>query len=278
MGSRGRLAALNVASGEVVWHVEISEAFGSELPTWAFSNAPIVEDNLLITEVGGTGDRAVAAFDKKTGEVRWTGQEASLAYSSPIRVDFGGVRQFVFLLQQKIVALDREGDELWSVPFAPDLDIKPASPVFIEPDLILVSASYDTGAKVVRIKAEEGSITAEEVWTSRFMRNHFNSSIALDGYLYGFDAATLRAMNAETGERGWAKRGLGKGSLIYVDGMFIVLSERGKLLLLEATSESYRELAAHQVLEGRCWTQPTLWKGRLYLRNHSEMVCLDLNP
>jgi len=47
-------------------------------------------------------------------------------------------------------------------------------------------------------------------------------------------------------------------------------------VLLEATPEGYRELAAHQVLKGRCWTQPSLWKGRLYLRNSSEMVCLDL--
>jgi hypothetical protein len=278
MGSRGRLAALEAATGDVVWDVEISEAFGSELPTWAFSTAPLVEGDLLIAEVGGTGDRAIAAFDKKTGDVRWTSQEANLAYSSPIRVEYGGVRQFVFLLQQKIVALDRNGEQLWSVPFAPDLDIKPASPVFIAPDLILVAASYDTGAKVVRLRSENGSVTAEEAWTSRFMRSHFNSAVELDGFLYGFDAATLRAMNAQTGERGWAKRGLGKGSLIYADGMFIVLSERGKLLLLEATSSGYRELASHQVLKGRCWTQPTLWKGRLYLRNHTEMVCLDFQP
>ncbi len=125
-------------------------------------------------------------------------------------------------------------------------------------------------------RAEGGNWTAEEVWSSRYMRNHFNSSIALDGHIYGFDAATLRCLDAQTGERGWAKRGLGKGSLIFADDMFIVLSERGKLVLLGATSEGYRELAAHQVLEGRSWTPPSLWAGRLCVRNHTEMVCLDL--
>jgi hypothetical protein len=58
--------------------------------------------------------------------------------------------------------------------------------------------------------------------------------------------------------------------------MFLVLSERGMLVLLEATPEAYRELASHQVLEGRCWTPPSLSEGRLYLRNHSELVALDL--
>ena len=108
------------------------------------------------------------------------------------------------------------------------------------------------------------------------MRNHFNASVALDGHVYGFDAATLRCIDARTGERRWAKRRLGKGSLIAADGLLLVLSERGQLVLVEATPEAYRELAAHQVLRGRCWTSPSLWEGRLYLRHHSELVCLDL--
>jgi outer membrane protein assembly factor BamB len=276
LSSRGRLAALDTASGDTVWRLEYEEAFGSELPTWGFSTAPLVDGDLLIMEVGGSGARAIAALDKDTGELHWTAQEGTIVYSSPILVELGGIRQFVFLLQQKTVALNREGEEIWSAPFAPEGTIKPAMPLFIAPDKIMVAASYDIGAKVVRLGTEGGTPTAEDLWSSRYMRNHFNSSIALDGHIYGFDAATLRCLDAQTGERGWAKRGLGKGSLIFADGLFIVLSERGKLVLLEATSEGYRELAAHQVLEGRCWTPPSLWEGRLYVRNHTEIVCLDL--
>jgi len=276
LGSRGHLMALSTASGEVVWQLQYQDAFDSTLPTWAFSTAPLVDGDLLIMEVGGSGERAIAALEKRTGEIRWTAQEANVAYSSPIVLELGGIKQFVFLLQQRIVAVNREGEELWRVPFAPKLDIKPALPLFVAPDLVMVAASYDTGAKVVRLAAEDGSVTAQEVWTSRFMRSHFNTSIALDEHIYGFDSATLRCLDAKTGERGWAKRGLGKGSLIYADGMFIVLSERGKLVLLEATPEGYRELASHQVLKGRCWTAPSLWNGQLYVRNHTELVRLDL--
>jgi outer membrane protein assembly factor BamB len=276
LSSRGHLVALDTASGEVVWRLEYAEAFGSNLPTWGFSMAPLVDGDLLIMEVGGSGARAIAALEKTIGEVRWTAQEGTIVYSSPILLELGGIRQFVFLLQKELVALNRKGEELWRAPFAPEGTIKPAMPLFIAPDKFMVAASYDIGAKVVRLGTEGGKMTAEELWSSRYMRNHFNSSIALDGHIYGFDAATLRCLDAQTGERGWAKRGLGKGSLIYADGMFIVLSERGKLVLLEATPEGYRELAAHQVLEGRCWTPPSLWEGRLYVRNHTEMVCLDL--
>jgi outer membrane protein assembly factor BamB len=270
LGSRGHLAALDVTSGKTVWEIDYSEAFGSELPVWAFTSAPLVEGELLIAEVGGSGSQAIAALDKRTGEVRWTSQEAKIAYSSPIALDVGGLRQLVFLLQEKLVALDANGKELWSFPWAPKGSIKPALPVFVPPDRVLVGASYDIGAALVKAPS------AEEVWSSRFMRTHINTAVALEGHIYGFDTGTLRCLDAATGERGWAKRGLGKGSLIYADGMLIVLSERGKLVLLEATPERYRELAAHQVLEGRCWTAPSLANGHLYLRNHTELVCLDL--
>jgi outer membrane protein assembly factor BamB len=276
LGSRGHLAALRTATGEPIWNMQITDAFEGELPTWAFATAPLVDGDLLVVEVGGSGPRAVAALDKRTGAVVWTSEEAKVAYSSPVPIDFGGVRQLLFLLQEKLVSLDREGRELWSVPFAPQLEIKPASPVFVAPDLVLVSASYDVGAKVVQLKSEGGALSAEELWSGRQMRSHFNSAVALDGRVYGFDTATLRCLDAATGDSCWAKRGLGKGSLIYADGMFIVLSERGMLVLLEATPEAYRELASHQVLEGRCWTPPSLSGGRLYLRNHSELVAIDL--
>lgn len=276
LGSRGRLAALRASTGETVWEMQITDAFEGELPTWAFATAPLVDGDRLVIEVGGSGPRAIAALDKRTGAVLWTSQEANLAYSSPIPVEIGGTKQFLFLLQEKLVSLDRDGLELWSVPFAPQLEIKPASPVFVAPDLILISASYDVGAKVVRLKTDGGSLSAEELWSGRQMRSHFNSAVSLDGRIYGFDTATLRCLEASTGESCWAKRGLGKGSLIYADRMFLVLSERGMLVLLEATPEAYRELASHQVLEGRCWTPPSLSEGRLYLRNHSELVAIDL--
>ena len=85
-------------------------------------------------------------------------------------------------------------------------------------------------------------------------------------------------MKAETGEDVWKKRGFGKGSVILADSMLVLLSDNGKLALIEATPAAYTEYATHQVLKDLCWTIPTLQEKRLYLRNHTEMVCLDLSP
>jgi outer membrane protein assembly factor BamB len=129
---------------------------------------------------------------------------------------------------------------------------------------------------VVQIEEIDGRLTVSEVWRSRVMKNHFSSSVLHEGYLYGFDNAILKCIHANTGEELWKARGFGKGSMIYADGHLIVLGESGNLALIEATSKEYRKIAHAQVFSGRCWTPPSLFGGKLFLRNHEELVCLDL--
>ena len=275
-GSQGRLAALKVSDGSVIWQVELRQTFEGDLPTWAFTSAPLLIDDMVVIESGGKGARAVAAFDKKTGALRWTSHEDQIVYSSPLPIEFKGRRQIVVMTKREVIGLDLKGQRLWGFPFAPDGTIKPAPPVFVAPDLIFVSASYGIGAKVARLVSEGERITAQPVWEGLQMKNHFNGSVSIGNHLYGFDTATLKCIEASTGKTLWAKRGLGKGSLIVANGMLIIMGETGELVLAEATPEAYRELARANVLEGRSWTQPTLWQGRLYLRNHTELVALDL--
>ncbi len=275
-GSQGRLAALKIADGSVLWQVELRQAFEGDLPTWAFTSAPLVIGDMVIIESGGKGARAVAAFNKKTGALQWTSQEDQIVYSSPLPIEFKGKQQIVVMTQREVIGLDLKGQRLWGFPFAADGTIKPAPPVFVAPDLVFVSASYGIGAKVARLVADGDAISAQPVWEGVQMKNHFNGSVAIGNHLYGFDTATLKCIEAATGKTLWAKRGLGKGSLIVAGGMLIILGETGELVLAEATHEAYRELARANVLEGRSWTQPTLWQGRLYLRNHTELVSLDL--
>ena len=276
LSGQGHLAALTAEDGKVIWTTDLKDRYGIEQLHFGFSGAPIVLGDLVFAEVGGEGSSLVA-FDRATGEEHWRAADGIAAYSSPVRVDFAGVEQLVFVNQDDIISVTLAGEVAWTHPFAPGSTVKPALPIFVEPDLLFVSASYDIGALTLRLKTANGTLGVEEAWQSKVMRNHFNSSVPLDGYLYGFDNATFKCVEAATGEQRWAKRGrMGKGSLIYADGHLLVLTETGRLLLVPATPDSYLEKAAVQVLQGRCWTAPALSGGRLFLRNRDEMVALDL--
>jgi outer membrane protein assembly factor BamB len=276
LSASGKLAALNTANGRTAWQHDLEAEYGATAPGWGVSTSPLVEGNLLIVNVGGSNNRSVMAFDKTTGKPVWSSQSDEAGYSAPIAVTVRGVRQIIVFTAGAIVSLaPKDGRLYWRVPWRTDWDVNAATPIFFPPDKLFVSSGYDTGSALLHLKVAGNQVSAVEVWKSREMKNQFSSSVLHNGTLYGFDNATLKAIDAATGKERWKQRGHGHGSLIFAGGNLIVLSEKGTLLLLEATPQAYKELGAVRVLEGKCWTAPTLANGRLYLRNEEHLIALD---
>jgi outer membrane protein assembly factor BamB len=275
LGSKGKLHALDARNGERLWEHDLVDEFGSKIPGWGFATSPLVEANLLVVEVGGKDGKSVVAFDKKSGDLVWTSPTDEPGYSSPIAITFNGIRQIIIFTSQGPVSVSpTDGKIYWKYLWPEGINI--ATPLFIPEGQVFVSASYDKGAVLVKMTSDGGAVTVDEVWKSRVMKNHFNASVLHGNYLYGFDNAILKCIEANTGAEQWVARGFGKGSLIFADGNLIVLGDEGRLALVEATPLEYREKGDVQLLQGKCWTAPTLAGGRLYVRNHEELVCLDV--
>lgn len=275
LGAHGVLAALDAKDGRKLWEVDLPSAFGAKRPNWGYSASPLVDGDLVLLEVGGSPAKALVAFDRSTGTVRWSLGDGDAAYSSPVAMILGGIRQYVFARRtgSEVVAVSPDGKELWRHPAPPTMI---TMPLFVAPDKVYLSSGDDAGAMLLRVRASEGRLAAEEVWTSRLMKNHFNGAVLVGEHLYGFDNGTFKCLSLATGEQRWAQRGLGKGSLIASDGLLFVLSDRGTLVLVEANPDTYTEKARFQVLNGKTWTSPTLAGGRLYLRDMAEVVALDV--
>lgn len=275
-GAHGTLYALNADTGAKVWEHNPKELGGKE-PIWGVSSSALVEGDLLILPVGGGDNNAVVAFNKKTGAVVWKSQTDEPGYSSPVAAKINGVRQILVFSGTQLFSLSpTDGKLYWKYPWKTNWFVNAAVPIFIPEDKVFISTSYDRGGALLRIGGSKTNQTVEEVWLTKGMKNHFNSSVQYKGYLYGFDNAQLKCMDVANGETKWTKGGFGKGSLMLADGQLIVLSERGLLVLVEATPDEYREKASAQVLEGKCWTMPTLVNGKLYLRNQKELICLNM--
>lgn len=290
--AQGKLYALNTENGEKVWSHDLKGEFGSKIPRWGTCTSPLVEGDLLLVEVGGTDGKSIVAFDKKNGNVVWSSHTDILGYSSPIAVTIGGIRQLIVFTGTQLVSVSPENGQLyWTYPWQTEYDVNAATPVFIPPDKIFISSGYGKGAAVVQVSvmastesnAEEdeeeknrAEIQVEQIWKNEKMKNHFATSVLHDDYLYGFDNAILKCIDASTGMEKWKTRGYGKGTLMLADAHLIILSDRGKLGLAEASPSGYNEVASAEILSGLCWTVPTLANGKLYARNEKEMVCLDI--
>ncbi len=290
--AQGKLYALNTENGEKVWSHDLQGEFGSKIPRWGTCTSPLVEGKMLLVEVGGSDGKSIVAFDKKNGDIIWNSHTDILGYSSPIAATISGIRQFIVFTGTQLVSVSPENGQLyWKYPWQTQYDVNAATPVFIPPDKIFISSGYGKGAAVVQVRVavspkssaqeNEGETTrveieVEEIWKNEDMKNHFATSVLHGDYLYGFDNAILKCIDANTGREKWKTRGYGKGTLMLADDHLIILSDRGKLGLAEATPSAYNEVASAEILSGLCWTVPTLANGKLYARNEKEMVCLDM--
>jgi len=272
LSPNGKLAALKTADGKVAWQHDLRAEYGAKPPGWGISTSPLVEGNLLIVNVGGSGNKSIVAFDKANGKPVWTSQSDGAGYSAPIAINVRGVRQVIVFTADAILSISpKDGRLFWRSGWKTDYDVNAATPIFLPPDKLFVSSGYGTGSALLQINRTN----VAEVWRSRGMKNQFSSSVLHDGILYGFDDSTFKAIDAATGNERWKQRGFGHGSLILAGGHLIVLSDRGKLALVQATPEEYRELGNAQVLEGKCWTSPSLADGRLYVRNEEQLIAFD---
>jgi outer membrane protein assembly factor BamB len=279
IGTEGRLVAADKETGELLWQHDLVKEFGSRLPSYGYSSSPLVVGDRLFVEAGGE-NATFMAFDKKTGKVAWSSQNDRPAYSSPIDVTIDGVRQVVFWSAHGLHSVSPDdGKLLWKYgwenfcPVSGD-PLNTGTPIFVAPDRIFLSSG--SGAALIRISRKGDQLAVETVWKNDRMRSDVNTALLLGDHIYGFNGAILQCVDVTTGEIKWRARGFKRGSLIAAGGKLIVLGEQGNLALVEAIPDEFVQHDSAQVLEGKSWTSPSLAGGKLYLRNHEELVCLDL--
>src|SRR5262249_28355455 len=139
------------------------------------------------------------------------------------------------------------------------------------------SSGYGHGAVLLDVSADKPSA----VWENKNMRNHFNSSVLWRGFIYGVDEGAngqLRCLSFEDGALKWTEKSTGKGSLIMADVKLIVLSDKGELMVADASPDGFKPISRAQVLSGKCWSTPVLANGKIYCRNAAgDAVCVDVS-
>jgi outer membrane protein assembly factor BamB len=283
--AHGNLHAVSISDGKAIWTHDLPAEYGGRIPDHGYSSSPLIEGEKLFVEVGGKSSYSFVAFDKSTGKVVWHTQTDEPSYSSPIAVTINNSRQIVFLSAAGLFSLSPEDGSLhWQYDWearcpATKFPTNSATPIFIAPDKIFISGGYGTviGAAVVQVQKQGEQFSVKELWNNKVMKNVINSSVFFENHIYGFDNNQLACVDALTGELKWKTRGFQRGSLIAADGHLIVLGERGKLALVETSPEEFKEISSMQILDGICWSSPSLANGKLYLRNHEEMICFNFS-
>jgi outer membrane protein assembly factor BamB len=280
LGVNGDLVCVDAKTGREQWRRDLVRDFGGSIPQWGYAESVLVDGKWVVFTPGGP-KATIAAVLKTSGRPVWGAPVGDPAgYSSVIKATMGKVEQYVTLTHKGVIGVRaKDGTPLWRYD-------RPANGTANVPtciwyrQTIFAASGYSTGGGLAWIKKSGNGFSAQEVYFTRDMKNHHGGVILFDGYLYGSsDPGVLTCLDYKTGDKKWADRSCGKGSVLYADGMLYVRSERGPISLVAATPDGFQ-------LKGRfeqpdrsgkeTWPHPVIANGMLYIRDQDVLLCYDV--
>ncbi len=288
-GADGWLHAWDFATGKKVWGRDIVSEYKVPRSFFGVGSSPVVIGDKLVSPGGqgrvlvnvGGKDAGIVAFALDTGKELWKATSDGASYSSPILTLMNGATHAVFFTREGVVIVDvLTGQVRFQMRWRARIDasVNAATPLVLG-DQLFFSTSYDTGALLLKL-TQDGAV---KLWdTDELMTNHYNTCIHKDGYLYGFhgrqeSGPSFRCVELKTQKVNWERPRFGCGSMILAGDKLILLTERGELLLIEATPQAYRELARAQVFSATpCRAQIALANGKLYARDQKKLSCFEM--
>lgn len=278
----GEMICVNAVDGTEHWRKKFVSDFGSEPPTWGYSESPLVDgDQVVVTPGGPRG--AMVALDKRTGRLLWQSSDFTDAahYASIVPTEIGGTRQYVQLTGTSVAGISAsDGALLWQVPRQGRYAVIP-TPV-VAGNQVYVTSGYNIGCNLFRVTPRADEFSVEQVYAERHMSNEHGGVIKVGDYLYGyFDSPGFACQNFQTGEIVWAeKEKVEKGCVSYADGMLYCRGEdSGTMTLVYASPDGYQEegrfAQPHRAREN-AWPHPSIANGKLYLRDQDILLCYDV--
>ncbi|MHB8971654.1 MAG: SUMF1/EgtB/PvdO family nonheme iron enzyme [Pirellulaceae bacterium] len=300
LGAVGHFYCLDATTGEVLWNKNLVEEYKISLLPWGIAPSPLVEQDLVILQIGGSNGACVVAFDKKTGQERWTALEDPTSYASPIMIEQAGRRQLVCWTGTHIAGLDPiSGRVFWRYPFAHDKGwIDPITTPVSSANRLFVSCPQD-GAIMLKLSSEEPQMKVlwEQLGPGGRRAHGFHSSFAAPifqgEYLYGTDNyGCLRCLDVNTGEPIWEDRtattqaNWATTHMVCNGDRIWIFNDRGELIISRLSPQGFELISRAQLIEptrvqfnrraGVCWSHPAFANKHVYARNDEELVCASL--
>ena len=238
-GAEGVLLCAELATGKEIWRRETGRDFDVPEAFFGAGSSPILEDGLLIVQVGAQPDSGVVAFDASTGktvwesvgEKSWTGMpmtgwpgertvkwdradptfEKMASYCTPVAATIHGKRHVLVVTRQGLVSLDpKTGGVNFSFWFrARQNDTVNAMTPVVSGDTILLSSAYfRLGSVLLRVKP--GGKSVEEIWRGLQLEIHWTRPVLSGGHLFAFSGrnepdARFRCVEMATGKLAWER-------------------------------------------------------------------------
>ena len=308
LGAAGMLSCFDTETGELLWRVDTVTDYDATVPVQGTSQAPIVEENLLIAAVGGEPDAKVVAFNKVTGDEVWRSLDniSETGYSAPIIIDAGGARQLILWHATAITSLNpKTGEIYWNQGFTIGGGMAITTPV--RSGRYLAVSQFFNGTMMLALNPDRPD--ARMLWKGRnrgelpdqtdSLHSIISTPIVVGDHLYGIGSyGELRGIDATNGERLWESDQMNEQDrwatayFVRHRDRYFVVNDSGELILARFNPDGYEEIDRTRLLRpttrtrggisGRyrdravLWAHPAFANQHVVVRNDETVVRLSL--
>jgi len=275
----GELLCMDSHNGDVKWRKNAFEDFDGQNIEWGVNETVLIDGDVLYVTPGGKKNNLIA-LNRFNGDLVWTspGLGELSAYCTPALVKLPTRNLLVTHTADHIIGVDaKDGKLLWSYPHPNTYSIHPNTPIYHDGSVFCFSG-YGQGGEMLGLSADGSKM--EMRWTKPELDSRMGGMVRVDGYLYGSGdkSREWRCVNWETGEETYASTAIGKGVVIYADGMLYCYSERGELALVKADPKEFKVVSKTRVELGAAqhWAHPVIHDGRLYVHHGTALIAYKI--
>ncbi len=300
LGTMGHLHCLDAATGKLLWEKIPGEDYQVEVPIWGIASSPLVEGDLLIAQLGASGEGAcLVGLDRKTGREVWRALDDPASYSSPIVIEQAGERVLVCWTGSRLAGLDPQTGELhWSFDTPQDRFIINVPTPVVADDKVFLTMFYD-GSVLASLSPDR--LAAEVLWrraganerNTEALHSTMSTPVFTGDYIYGVDSyGHFRCLDAKDGDIVWENESvvpIARWSNVHFvehgDRHFL-FNERGELIIGRMSPSGFEEIDRAWLLvptegqlskrDGVCWSHPAFADRCVLNRNDKELVCAPL--
>ena len=277
-GAAGDVTCLKTETGKIVWQKNIKSEYDAKKIRWGLTESLLVHGDMVISTPGGENN--MIAFNRFTGEQIWVskGSKEASAYCSPMIVNHGGSDLIITMTAKSIIGIDAGTGELyWKFPHKTDYDIHPNTPYYKDGKLYCVSG-YGTGGVQLLLSPDGKSVT--EVWRNKTLDSQMDGFIVHENYIYGTShkKPAWHCLDWETGKEMWVDPGIGKGNVIFADGLLYSYAEDGTVGLIDPSPQGFNLLSSFKIFKGtnQHWAHPVISNGVLYIRHGDTLLAYKI--
>jgi outer membrane protein assembly factor BamB len=211
-----------------------------------------------------------------------------MRYTSPVLTTIDGVEQVLIVSVPGVMSVDlKTGKTLWKHPFKDRNAIPDALP--IGDGKVFLTSGYGVGSEVIQVaRADDGSFEVRSLGKNE-AGSQIHTPLVVGEHIYAVCNAKSRSdgmvcfdQKCDILWKTGRKPNLSRGSQILTgDGLIYALDGRhGNLLIIEPNPKGYKELSRTEpVISGsEIWAPMSLAEGRLIVRDHDKMKCLNVKP